>query len=194
MAAMDRCASATRPSKQNQHDAYGSIILAATPMFFDRRLPRPGDATFSARIEPLGEKAAKLALKPDAGIWEYRGRTRVHTHSAAMCWAGCQRLKQSRSISDSPTAPAYWGGIAEGIGEEVLERAGIPSARRLRRHLAATISTPACCCLPNLALDRADDPRFVSTVKAIERELQARSSRYAVVAVLTISACPKRLF
>ena len=40
----------------------------------------------------LGEKAAKLALEPDAGIWEYRGRTRVHTHSAAMCWAGCQRL------------------------------------------------------------------------------------------------------
>src|ERR1700688_2985093 len=29
---------------QVQHDTYGSIILAAMPMFFDRRLPRPGDA------------------------------------------------------------------------------------------------------------------------------------------------------
>ena len=28
---------------QVQHDAYGSVILAAMPMFFDRRLPRPGD-------------------------------------------------------------------------------------------------------------------------------------------------------
>ena len=28
---------------QNQHDTYGSIILAAMPMFFDRRLPDSGD-------------------------------------------------------------------------------------------------------------------------------------------------------
>ena len=31
-------------ASQVQHDTYGSIILAAMPMFFDRRLPRPGDA------------------------------------------------------------------------------------------------------------------------------------------------------
>ena len=27
---------------QVQHDAYGSVILAAMPMFFDRRLPQSG--------------------------------------------------------------------------------------------------------------------------------------------------------
>ena len=27
---------------QDQHDVYGSIIMAATPMFFDRRLPQAG--------------------------------------------------------------------------------------------------------------------------------------------------------
>ncbi|HMJ81870.1 MAG TPA: glycoside hydrolase family 15 protein, partial [Vicinamibacterales bacterium] len=74
---------------QNQHDTYGSAILAATPMFFDRRLPRMGDENLFRRLEPLGEWALKLALEPDAGIWEYRERRRVHTHSVAMCWAGC---------------------------------------------------------------------------------------------------------
>jgi len=38
---------------QNQHDTYGSAILAATPMFFDRRLPRGGDETLFRRLEPL---------------------------------------------------------------------------------------------------------------------------------------------
>ena len=28
---------------QAQHDSYGSIILATMPMFFDRRLPTPGE-------------------------------------------------------------------------------------------------------------------------------------------------------
>src|SRR5450755_2888285 len=67
---------------QDQHDVYGSIIMAATPMFFDRRLPKPGDAALFRMLEPLGEQAARLALEPDAGIWEYRGRKRVHTYSA----------------------------------------------------------------------------------------------------------------
>jgi hypothetical protein len=62
---------------QVQHDTYGSIILAAMPMFFDRRLPRPGDAGLFNLLETLGVEAARLAFEPEAGIWEYRGRTRV---------------------------------------------------------------------------------------------------------------------
>src|SRR4029077_21261299 len=77
---------------QAQHDTYGSVILAAMPMFFDRRLPRPGDEGLFRLMETLGNRPAKKSLEPDAGIWEYRGRQRVHTHSAAMCWAGCSRL------------------------------------------------------------------------------------------------------
>src|SRR5205807_10304206 len=78
---------------QNQHDTYGSAILAATPMFFDRRLPQIGDETLFRRLEPLGEKAFELAFEPDAGIWEYRGRKRIHTHLVSICWASCQRLE-----------------------------------------------------------------------------------------------------
>src|SRR5258708_22530685 len=69
---------------QDQHDTYGMIILAASPMFFDRRLPQMGDVDLFRRIEPLGETAAQFALVPDSAIWEFRGRKRIHTHSAPM--------------------------------------------------------------------------------------------------------------
>ena len=64
-AATVRCASATPRWAQDQHDVYGSIIMAAAPMFFDRRLPRPGDEGLFRLLEPLGEQAAKLAMDPD---------------------------------------------------------------------------------------------------------------------------------
>ena len=92
-------------AEQVQNDTYGSIILAAMPMFFDRRLPRLGDEGLFRLLETLGGKAGELALEADNGIWEYRGRQRIHTHSTAMCWAGCHRLAAIASHSACRTGP-----------------------------------------------------------------------------------------
>src|SRR5271170_5989024 len=108
---------------QVQHDTYGSIILAATPMFFDRRLPRPGDAGLFNLLEKLGVEAARLAFEPDAGIWEYRGRSRVHTHSAAMCWAGCNRLGAIAAHLGMDERAAHWTSIANAMQARLIEQA-----------------------------------------------------------------------
>src|SRR6202158_4820914 len=86
------------------------------PMFYDRRLPRPGDESLFRLLETLGTKAAQLALEPDAGIWEYRGRRRIHTHSAAMCWAGCNRLAAIAARLGLDDRAAYWTAAADPVG------------------------------------------------------------------------------
>ena len=93
------------------------------PMFFDRRLPRPGDEGLFRLLESLGRHAAQSAFEPDAGIWEYRGRQRVHTHSAAMCWAGCQRLAAIATRLGLDARAKHWNAIAEPMHAELLERA-----------------------------------------------------------------------
>ena len=67
-----RSASAIRPRSQTQNDVYGSVVLAATQMFVDERLPRMGDEPLFRRLELLGESALARAFEPDAGLWEYR--------------------------------------------------------------------------------------------------------------------------
>src|SRR5262249_26045444 len=108
---------------QAQHDTYGSVILAAMPLFFDRRLPRPGDAGLVQLLETLGEGARRKALEPDAGIWEYRGRQRIHTHSAAMCWAGCQRLSAIAKRIGLDDRAKYWDTVAQPIHTALLDQA-----------------------------------------------------------------------
>ena len=159
-------------AQQDQHDVYGSIIMAATPMFFDRRLPRPGDAALFNVIEPLGEQAARLALEPDAGIWEYRGRKRVHTHSAAMCWAGCQRLEAIAAHLGLAERAQYWGTTANRIGEQVLQQAWNPKRKAFSAAFGSDDLDASALLLAELGLIAPDDPRFVSTVEAIERELR----------------------
>ncbi len=157
---------------QNQHDLYGSIIMAATPMFFDRRLPRPGDTSLFHVIEPLGEQAAKFALEADAGIWEYRGRRRVHTYSAAMCWAGCQRLQMIARHLNLTDRARYWGDHADRIGEQVLKRSWSPKRKAFSAAFESDDLDASSLLLGELGLLPPDDPRLGSTVKAIEDELR----------------------
>ena len=112
IAAMDRCGSAMRRSIRTSTMSMAASSWPRRRCSSTARLPRPGDAALFHTLEPFGEQAAKLALEPDSGIWEYRGRQRVHTHSAAMCWAGCQRLAAIANHLNLPERAAYWGGIA----------------------------------------------------------------------------------
>jgi GH15 family glucan-1,4-alpha-glucosidase len=157
--------------EQVQHDAYGSVILAAMPMFYDKRLPKPGDQSLFPLIEQLANKAAELALEPDAGIWEYRGRKRVHTHSAAMCWAGVNRAGAIAARLGFSDRAAHWNSLADMIGSVILER----TWNAKRSAFSAAIDTDdldaSVLLLPELGLIDAKDPRFISTVDAIEKEL-----------------------
>jgi len=161
---------------QNQHDVYGSVILAATQMFIDERLPRMGDEALFRALEPLGERAVKLALTPDAGIWEYRGRQRIHTHSAALCWAACDRLSQIAQRLGIAGRAAYWRGHAEELREPILARAWSKDKGALAGALDGQDLDASVLLLSELGLLKPDDPRFLGTFEAIGRELK-RSGR-----------------
>jgi GH15 family glucan-1,4-alpha-glucosidase len=157
--------------KQVQHDVYGSAILAATHIFFDQRLTRRGDEGLFRRLEALGEQAAKNFDQPDAGLWELRGSARVHTFSAVMCWAGCDRLARIAERLGLTERAGYWRAHADRIQRVIEARAW--SARR--NAFASTFDGDAMdaslLLLAELGFLDAGDPRFASTVTAVEQDL-----------------------
>ncbi len=154
-----------------QHDTYGSIILAAMPMFFDRRLPRPGDAGLFHLLERLGVICKRSAFEPDASIWEYRGRMRIHTHSASMCWAGCSRLAAIARHLGLRERATEWRNVADGIQSRLIEDAWNEKRGAFTAGFGVDELDASVLLLPEIGLVEVDDPRFVSTVDAIEREL-----------------------
>jgi GH15 family glucan-1,4-alpha-glucosidase len=157
--------------EQVQHDAYGSVVLAATPMFFDKRLPVPGDESLFNVLEKMARQCASLALEPDAGIWEFRGRKRVHTHSGAMCWAGVSRTAAIAARLGLDDRAAHWQGQADSIGEELLKRVWNEKRQAFAAAEGIDDMDASVLLLPELGLIDAADPRFASTVAAIEKDL-----------------------
>ena len=158
--------------RQRQHDVYGSVILAATQTFFDERLDHPGDIHQYHRLEALGERAAPLFDKPDAGIWEFRGTEHRHTFSAAMCWAACDRLARIGLRLQQHERSRYWRERADNMRVEILKHAWNDKRGTLSASFDDEVTDASLLLLPELGILEWRDPRFIRTLEAIERELR----------------------
>ncbi|MEO6928772.1 MAG: glycoside hydrolase family 15 protein [Casimicrobiaceae bacterium] len=158
--------------RQVQNDTYGSAVLAATHVFFDARLQEPGTRELFQRLEALGERAVACHDQPDAGIWEYRGRARVHTFSSVMCWAACDRLHKIAQRLELPERAAVWQAHATRI--RAFVDANCWSEKRAAFVVAAGSEEldASLLRLIDVGFVAPSDPRYVATVEAIERELK----------------------
>ena len=131
----------------------------------------PGDAGLFRLLERIGVAAARLACEPDAGIWEYRGRACIHTYSAAMCWAGCNRLGAIARHLGLADRADYWTGIANSLQSRIIDQAWNEKRGAFTTAFGVEDLDASVLLLPEIGLVEPSDPRFVRTVAAIEREL-----------------------
>jgi len=158
-------------SEHFQHDVYGNIVLGAAQAFHDHRLFRRANADDFAVLETMGEQAWALHDQPDAGMWELRSRSRVHTSSSIMCWAACDRLAKAAWCLGLAERSAHWAVRAQHIRGVIMARSwnaerGVFAESFGGRDLDASVLLMA-----EVGFIDPRDPRFLSTVRALEQVL-----------------------
>ena len=157
---------------QIQHDAYGQIVLSSAQAFFDQRLLRPASADDFAALEQVGERALASFDQPDAGLWEFRTKSAVHTYSAVMCWAACDRLAKIATNLGLGDRAGYWRKAAERIRKAIEKKAWIAGEGRFSAIWGGSELDASLLQLNDLQFLAADDPRFVATFDAVEAGLR----------------------
>jgi len=167
--------------EQVQHDAYGQIVLSNVQAFFDQRLFRPSGIEDLVALEKVGERAWQFHDQPDAGLWELRTRQSVHTYSAAMCWAACDRLANAARSLGLADREAFWRHRADVIRERIESEAWREESRRISATFAGDDLDASLLQLLDLKFLSPDDPRFRDTLDAVEAGLRRGSHmlRYA---------------
>ncbi len=167
--------------RQVQHDAYGQIVLCNTQAFLDQRLYRPSGIEDFEALERVGERAWRLHDQPDAGLWEFRTRQSVHTYSAAMCWAACDRLANVAEALGLAERQTFWRDRARHIREVIEAKAWREDTARMSATFEDDLLDASVLQLLDLRFIAPDDPRFLSTLTAIETGLRRGSHmlRYA---------------
>lgn len=167
--------------EQIQHDAYGQIILSNTQSFFDQRLYRLGGIEDFEALETVGERAWRVHDQPDAGLWELRTRSHVHTYSVAMCWAACDRLTNAASALGLEERAAFWQARADRIRATIESSAWREETARISATFGGDDLDASLIQLLDLRFLQPDDQRFLGTLTAIEAGLRRGSHmlRYA---------------
>lgn len=155
---------------QIQNDSYGSIVLTATQMFWDQRLPDAGDVALYRQLRGVGRAALARAFVPDAGPWEYRGRLLPHTYSAAMCWAAAHRLGMIAGHLGLNEEAETWRAGADRLRSEILTRATTRDGW-ISGALGLEVVDASTLLLTEIGLLKADDPRFTKTLDVVAARL-----------------------
>jgi GH15 family glucan-1,4-alpha-glucosidase len=161
--------------RQVQHDAYGQIVLSNAQAFFDHRLLRMAGADDFRALEPVGERAWRKYDQPDAGLWELRTKSHVHTYSAAMCWAACDRLAGAARVLGLNERGRFWSQRAEAMRRTIEQQAWRPESNRVSATFGGDDLDASLLQLLDLRFLAPDDPRFLSTLESVEQGLRRGS-------------------
>lgn len=116
--------------------------------------------------------------RPDEGIWEVRGGGLKHfTHSKLMAWVAIDRavrLFEEFGVGKGHTLEQRiprWRALREKIRQDILARAYNPRLGAFTQSYGSDHLDASVLLIPHMGFLPADDPRMLSTVAAIERDL-----------------------
>lgn len=154
-----------------QHDVFGEMVLALTPMFLDARFRDQVTPTLLDLVERLARRAIGVAGKPDAGIWEYRSNWRPQTFSSLMCWAAADRASRIAK-QHRPEASGELATAASQIRAELLLRGADAARGCLTADYGGTEVDASLLQAVTLHLLPPDDPRMRATIDAVRADLE----------------------
>jgi GH15 family glucan-1,4-alpha-glucosidase len=114
----------------------------------------------------------------DEGIWEVRGGRQEFLYSRVMCWVAIDRAIRLASKRSFPAPLSRWYEARDTIYRDIYERFWDTARQAFVQHPGANTLDASALLMPLIRFVSPTDPRWVSTLHAIERELVSDSLVY----------------
>lgn len=109
--------------------------------------------------------------KPDEGLWEMRSGKRHFTHSRVMCWAAFDRAVKAVESYGLSGPVERWREVRDTIHADVCRNGWNTDKNSFVQYYGGTAVDASLLLMAQVGFLPPDDPRFIGTVAAIEREL-----------------------
>jgi GH15 family glucan-1,4-alpha-glucosidase len=155
-------------SQQFQLDVYGEVMDAMN-------LARASGIKSDDDSWSLQRHLLRFVIEhwrdPDEGIWEIRGPRRHFTHSKVMAWVAVDRAVKAVEQFGLSGDAAEWSSVRAQIHEDICRQGFNSSRNAFTQSYGSTELDASLLMMPLVGFLPASDPRIISTVELIEREL-----------------------
>ncbi|MDZ4327792.1 MAG: glycoside hydrolase family 15 protein [Pseudomonas sp.] len=107
----------------------------------------------------------------DVGIWEMRGEQHHFLHSRLMCWVALDRAIRLASKRSLPAPFARWDQTRQAIYVDIWENFWNEERGHFVQHIGGTALDGSMLLMPLVRFVSAKDPRWLSTLEAIQKTL-----------------------
>jgi GH15 family glucan-1,4-alpha-glucosidase len=167
-----------------QNDVYGEMVLAVSRLFLDTRFR--GEIQPGTAVDLVGDLVSQMEARleePDAGPWEFRDRTRLHSFSVLMHWAGGRRAAEVADALGQSELAGRALAVEETAAHILWSRCWNDEVGALTQVAGEPQLDAALLLAVHLGFLTSDDPRASSHVDAIRDALSVDGGllrRYSV--------------
>jgi GH15 family glucan-1,4-alpha-glucosidase len=162
-------------ARQLQLDIYGEL-MDSVYLYDDWYQP-----ISSAQWDAIVTRAEWLCDhwdQPDEGIWETRGGPRKFLYSQLMCWVAMERAIRMANRRGLPADLERWRKARDAIYRRIMDRGWSPRLNAFVQYEGADVLDAAVLLMPLVKFIAPTDPKWLSTLDALNASLVADSLVY----------------
>jgi glucoamylase len=156
---------------QIQNDVYGQVLVGLLPLYIDKRLTFASKKFYKPMVDRLLDWIDKTMDEPDAGLWEFRTITQVHTYTLLFHWAGCKAAAKIGQVMTDGDLVKRANSLAE-IASRKIESAYDAKAGVYRQAPTATHLDASTLKLITMGYLAPDSDKAHQHLKALEGALR----------------------
>ncbi|MBA2376963.1 MAG: glycoside hydrolase family 15 protein [Actinomycetota bacterium] len=153
---------------QTQLDLYGAVLDAA---YLYNKNGAPLDYDLWQNLRRIIDWLAENWRQTDEGIWEVRGGQRHFVSSKLMSWVALERAVRISRQRGLPAGDGRWVHERDEIYEEIMEKGWNEEKGSFVQSYGSEALDASLLLMPLMKFVGPTDPRWLSTLDAIEREL-----------------------
>jgi alpha,alpha-trehalase len=164
--------------RQKQHDIYGFLMDVIYQQFSKYETSLQNSEELWTITRGIARSVERNWRKPDRGIWEIRTGQRHFTFSKVLCWVAIDRaIKVARLIGQHESLKA-WTKLRDTIRTDIEKNAWNDEVQAYTQHYETTEMDASTLLMEQYGYIEADNPRYISTVHRIEKELMRNGLLY----------------
>jgi GH15 family glucan-1,4-alpha-glucosidase len=161
--------------RQFQLDIYGELI---DTIFIYNKNAEPLHYEFWLSVVKFIDFVAENWKKPDSGMWEKRQEKREYLISKVMSWVALDRGIQIARDRSFPAPIERWRSIRNEIFKDIFFNYWNPEKKAFVQYRGAESLDANALLIPMVRMLSPKEPRWISTLHAIENELKSGSLIY----------------